>query len=57
MSNRAAAALNKNYRVIATARRVETLAALEARGAKIMQFDVTASVGDMAALAKHAMAI
>ncbi|KAJ7732918.1 putative short-chain oxidoreductase [Mycena maculata] len=51
------AALASGFRVIATAWRVESLTNLEARGAKILPLDVTASVPDIAAFAAQAIAI
>ncbi|KAJ7445021.1 hypothetical protein B0H11DRAFT_2203526 [Mycena galericulata] len=51
------AALKSDFRVIATARRPETLTDLQERGAKVLPLDVTASVQDLAAFATKAIAI
>ncbi|KAF7345795.1 Short-chain oxidoreductase [Mycena venus] len=53
----AIAAIASGFRVIATARRAETLADLEARGAKAIALDVTSSVEDLAAFAVKAIAV
>ncbi|KAJ7466153.1 hypothetical protein B0H11DRAFT_1814456 [Mycena galericulata] len=51
------AALNSDFRVIATARRPETLTELEGRGAKVLTLDVTSSVQELAAFAAKAIEI
>ncbi|KAJ7118900.1 putative short-chain oxidoreductase [Mycena epipterygia] len=51
------AALNSGFRVIATARRVETLAPLEQRGAKVLALDVTSSEAELAEFAVKAIAL
>ncbi|KAJ7064874.1 putative short-chain oxidoreductase [Mycena amicta] len=48
------AALQRGFRVIATARRVETLEPLKEQGAKILQLDVTASPEELETFAKTA---
>ncbi|KAF7342409.1 Short-chain dehydrogenase/reductase family protein [Mycena venus] len=53
----ALAALGKGFRVIATARRVETLSALRDLGAKIMTLDVTSSTTVLKEFAATAIAI
>ncbi|KAJ6553195.1 dehydrogenase [Mycena capillaripes] len=53
----ALAALKGGFRVIATARRLETLVDLEASGAKTLALDVTSSVEELAAVAAKAIAI
>ncbi|KAF7336130.1 Short-chain dehydrogenase reductase sdr [Mycena venus] len=53
----ALAALASGFRVIATARRLDTLTDLETRGAKILELDVTSSVRDLAAFAEKAIAV
>ncbi|KAJ7651869.1 hypothetical protein B0H17DRAFT_1215125 [Mycena rosella] len=53
----AIAALNSGFRVIATARRVETLAPLEKQGAKALALDVTSSETELADFAANATAI
>nr|GAT46861.1 short-chain dehydrogenase/reductase family protein [Mycena chlorophos] len=50
----AKAALQRGFRVIATARRVETLEALKEQGAVTLTLDVTASPQDLKILAKEA---
>jgi NADP-dependent 3-hydroxy acid dehydrogenase YdfG len=49
--------LKSGFRVIATARRVETLAALEQKGAKALALDVTSSSEELAKIAANATAI
>jgi NADP-dependent 3-hydroxy acid dehydrogenase YdfG len=49
--------LKSGFRVIATARRVETLAALEQKGAKALALDVTSSEEELAKFAANATAI
>ncbi|KAJ7701478.1 3-oxoacyl-reductase [Mycena rosella] len=51
------AALNKGFRVIATARRVETLDSLEKLGAKVLTLDVTSSDAELTAFAAKSIAI
>ncbi|KAK6993017.1 short-chain dehydrogenase/reductase family protein [Favolaschia claudopus] len=51
------AALKRGFRVIATARKVETLAALEQQGAKTMYLDVTASESELVEFAAKAIAV
>ncbi|KAJ7095617.1 short-chain alcohol dehydrogenase [Mycena epipterygia] len=53
----AVAALHTGFRVIATARRVETLTALQDRGAQVLSLDVTSSVDALALFATTAIAI
>ncbi|KAJ7660327.1 putative short-chain oxidoreductase [Mycena polygramma] len=53
----AMAALAKGFRVIATARRVETLTALESLGAKALALDVTSTPTVLSEFAKSAIAI
>ncbi|KAJ7103687.1 putative short-chain oxidoreductase [Mycena crocata] len=50
-------ALERGFRVISTARRVETLADLKDKGAETLTLDVTASVHDLSAFAAKAWAI
>ncbi|KAF7367071.1 Short-chain dehydrogenase/reductase family protein [Mycena sanguinolenta] len=52
-----ALALERGFRVIATARAVETLAALKEKGAEILPFDVTASPDTIAVFAATAWQI
>ncbi|KAJ6471151.1 putative short-chain oxidoreductase, partial [Mycena vitilis] len=47
-------ALNRGFRVISTARRVESLAALKEQGAVTLQLDVTAPPSELATFAKTA---
>ncbi|KAJ7609997.1 hypothetical protein DFH06DRAFT_1485669 [Mycena polygramma] len=51
------AALDKGFRVIATARKVETLAALESLGAKTLALDVTSTPAALQEFATSAIAI
>jgi NADP-dependent 3-hydroxy acid dehydrogenase YdfG len=51
------AALKRGFRVIATARRVETLDFLEQQGAKILALDITSSEAELADFAANAIAI
>lgn len=51
------AALKRGFRVIATARRVETLDLLEQQGAKILSLDITSSEAELADFAADAIAI
>ncbi|KAF8188944.1 hypothetical protein K438DRAFT_1919755 [Mycena galopus ATCC 62051] len=51
------AALDRGFRVISTARRLESLVALKDKGAAILQFDVTASPSAISAFAATAWAI
>ncbi|KAJ7625887.1 short-chain dehydrogenase/reductase SDR, partial [Roridomyces roridus] len=53
----ALAALVAGFRVIATARKLESLSDLESKGAKTLALDVTASDEDLAAVAAKAIAI
>ncbi|KAJ7684459.1 putative short-chain oxidoreductase [Mycena polygramma] len=53
----ALAALKSGFRVIATARRVTTLASLEERGAKALALDITSSEAELAEFATKAIAI
>ncbi|KAJ7885409.1 putative short-chain oxidoreductase [Mycena leptocephala] len=53
----AVAALKSGFRVIATARRVETLAALKQLGANVLTLDITSSETDLAEFAAKAIAI
>ncbi|KAJ6570894.1 putative short-chain oxidoreductase [Mycena vulgaris] len=53
----ALAALSCGLRVIATARRPETLAILEEKGAKALKLDVTASTDELKAFAHEALSI
>ncbi|KAJ7184455.1 short-chain oxidoreductase [Mycena filopes] len=53
----AIAALNSGFRVIATARRINTLASLEECGAKTLTLDVTSSEAELAEFAAKAIAI
>ncbi|KAJ7805701.1 putative short-chain oxidoreductase [Mycena olivaceomarginata] len=50
-------ALDRGFRVISTARRVETLAALKEKGADILQLDVTAPPSKISAFAAEAWKI
>ncbi|KAJ6603253.1 putative short-chain oxidoreductase [Mycena vulgaris] len=50
-------ALERGFRVISTARRVESLAALKEKGAETHALDVTASFADLSAFAARAWAI
>ncbi|KAK7007606.1 short-chain dehydrogenase/reductase family protein [Favolaschia claudopus] len=50
-------ALNRNYRVIATARRLEALADLQTAGADTLQLDVTAPPNQLATFAEKAWKI
>ncbi|KAJ7342445.1 hypothetical protein DFH08DRAFT_703742, partial [Mycena albidolilacea] len=45
------------FRVIATARRLETLGDLEHRGARVLSLDVTSSAPDLATFAEKAIAV
>ncbi|KAJ7611423.1 putative short-chain oxidoreductase [Mycena polygramma] len=47
-------ALDRGFRVISTARRVESLAALKEQGAETLQLDVTAPLSELATFAKTA---
>ncbi|KAJ7491127.1 putative short-chain oxidoreductase [Mycena latifolia] len=53
----AVAALNSGFRVIATARRVETLSSLEEQGAKVLTLNVTSTEAELADFAAKAIAI
>ncbi|KAJ6479547.1 hypothetical protein C8R47DRAFT_609127 [Mycena vitilis] len=53
----ALAALRNGFRVVATARRLESIASLEASGAKPLALDVTWSVQELAAMAAKAISI
>ncbi|KAJ7660206.1 hypothetical protein DFH06DRAFT_1089532 [Mycena polygramma] len=53
----APAALRSGFRVIATARRLESITSLEASGAKTLALDVTWSVQELAAVAAKAIVI
>ncbi|KAJ7633582.1 putative short-chain oxidoreductase [Mycena polygramma] len=53
----AIAALDKGFRVIATARQVETLAALESLGAKTLKLDVTSTPTTLSEFAASAISI
>ncbi|KAJ7690352.1 serine 3-dehydrogenase [Mycena rosella] len=50
-------ALDRGFRVISTARRLETLAALKEKGAETLALDVTAPVDEISAFAANAWAI
>ncbi|KAJ6546855.1 hypothetical protein B0H19DRAFT_1032175 [Mycena capillaripes] len=53
----ALAALQSGFRVIATARRMDTLASLEKQGAKVLTLDITSSEAELAQFASKAVAI
>ncbi|KAJ7491123.1 dehydrogenase [Mycena latifolia] len=53
----AIAALNSGFRVIATARRVETLTSLEKQGAEVLTLDITSSEAELADFAAQSIAI
>ncbi|KAJ7253364.1 3-oxoacyl-reductase [Mycena haematopus] len=53
----AISALKRGFRVIATARRVETLVSLEQQGAKVLTLDVTSSEAELVKFTANAIAI
>ncbi|KAJ7825509.1 hypothetical protein B0H14DRAFT_2368937 [Mycena olivaceomarginata] len=53
----ALAALSSGFRVIATARHLETLGDLEHRGARVLSLDVTSAAPDLATFAEKAIAV
>lgn len=51
------AALSQGYRVIATARKIETIRELQEKGAAVLPLDVTANPEELNAFATAALAI
>lgn len=51
------AALSAGLRVIATARRLETLGGLEEKGSKALKLDVTSSTDELKAFANEAVSL